>query len=332
MAFLWKEPGTSCIHLEETHTIVKIFRMIMNETAPGTIMLTESSVPHEKNISYFGDNDEASMVYQFSLAPLTIHAVLSENAEYLTDWADSIKEPDGNCTFFNLIASHDGIGLLPANGILPKKEIQKLVDKTLEKGGMISFRRKCDDSESPYELNISLLSLFMKENCINESISRFMLSQSVMLSMPGIPAIYFHSLFGSLNYYKGVEETGINRTINREKLNLKTLEKELSDPFSIRCLVFHNFIKMLKARKTHKSFHPKSGFNILKLEKRIFCIVRGTETGYKNIILIHNFSASTVKVNIPADIWHHPRIDLLSGNNFKSKQIEVPPLSIIWLS
>ena len=194
------------------------------------------------------------------------------------------------------------------------------------------MRKECDGSESPYELNISLLSLFMKEICINKSISRFMLLQSVMLSMPGIPAIYFHSLFGSLNYYKGVEETGINRAINREKLNLKILEKELSDTSSIRHMIFHSFIKMLKARKTHKAFHPKSGFKIIKLGKSIFCIIRGTKAAYENIILIHNFSASAVKVNIPVDIWRHPRIDLLSGRNFESEQIEVPPLGIIWLS
>jgi hypothetical protein len=66
IAYLWKKIGTSCIHLEETHRVVRLFRAVLDAVAPHVILITETNVPHEENVSYFGNgHDEAQMVYQF---------------------------------------------------------------------------------------------------------------------------------------------------------------------------------------------------------------------------------------------------------------------------
>ncbi len=113
VAYLWKELGTSCINLPQTHAIVRILRAFLDEKAPRCFLLTETNVPHQENVRYFGNGDEAHLVYQFALSPLVFHAFLRGDAGYLQKWAASLEAPPAKCAFFNFLASHDGIGLRP---------------------------------------------------------------------------------------------------------------------------------------------------------------------------------------------------------------------------
>lgn len=82
IGFLWKELGTTCMHLPQTHKVVQSFRKILDEAAPGTLIITETNVPHKENISYFGEGEkEAHMVYQFPLPPLVMFSILTGNSE-----------------------------------------------------------------------------------------------------------------------------------------------------------------------------------------------------------------------------------------------------------
>ena len=76
IAYLWKEIGTPCIHLPQTHRIVQLLRAVLDEVAPHVMLITETNVPHADNVSYFGDGyDEAQMVYNFALPPLVLHTL-----------------------------------------------------------------------------------------------------------------------------------------------------------------------------------------------------------------------------------------------------------------
>jgi sucrose phosphorylase len=201
IAYLWKRLGTPCIHLEEAHRVVKLLRAVMDAVAPGVLLITETNVPHDENISYFGDGtDEAQMVYQFSLPPLTLHAFLTGNATYLTRWATTLQPFSSETTFFNFLASHDGIGVRPAEGILPPEEVQRLVDTTLAHGGFVSHKTDGDGAQSVYELNISYFDA-LSDPRDNEplalQVDRFLAAQAIMLALQGVPGIYVHSLFGS---------------------------------------------------------------------------------------------------------------------------------------
>ena len=280
VGFLWKEIGTSCMHHPKTHEIIKLFRLVLGELAPGVILITETNVPHKDNISYFGSGkDEAHMVYQFTLPPLTLDAFIRGDASKLTRWAMGLPEPNPDCTFFNFLASHDGVGVLPSRGYLDESELENLVTAVKERGGLVSYK-STPEGDIPYELNVSYLDAVSEMSLSDELRARkFLASQGVMLAMAGVPGIYIHSLLGSGNWSVGVGITGVNRTINRAKLNADDLVLELDDSRSLRHLIFHGYARMLRARKGHPAFHPAAGQEILDLGSGVFAAVRGGRAG-----------------------------------------------------
>ncbi|MCA9069638.1 MAG: hypothetical protein KDA84_11975, partial [Planctomycetaceae bacterium] len=210
IAYLWKRLGTSCIHLPETHEVVKLMRDVLDEIAPGTILLTETNVPHEENVSYFGQGDEAHMVYQFSLAPLLLDALLTGDGSVLMGWLSDLPDWTPGTTVFNFTSSHDGIGVRPLEGLLAEARFANLIQAVRDRGGHISTRRKADGSDSPYEMNITYFSALSGPGGESDEfhLRRFLTSQAVMLALRGIPGIYFHCLVGTPNHEAGVQETG----------------------------------------------------------------------------------------------------------------------------
>jgi len=220
IGFMWKERKTTCMHLPQTHELIKIMREVVDEYAPGTILVTETNVPHSENISYFGNGyDEAGLVYQFPLPPLTMFSILTGNAEKLSAWAETLKLPSKQTTFFNFLSSHDGIGVRPTEGILTKEEQDILIEATLKHGGRVSYKDNGDGTRSPYELNINYQdALAGSEENDKLRIAKFLIAQTILLSMQGVPGIYIHSLLGSRNDYYGVETSGIKcQLINWKK-------------------------------------------------------------------------------------------------------------------
>jgi len=210
VGFMWKIPGTNCIHLEQTHRLIQLFRAITDRVAPGTVLITETNVPHKDNISYFGDGEnEAQMVYQFSLPPLVLHAVHCQDVRARCQWASSLKLPSMKTTWFNFLASHDGIGLNPLRGILPESDILSLVEKLQAEGALVNWKNNPDGTRSPYEINVTYLdALSTRDSLDSDRIARFILAHAVLLSFPGVPAIYIQSILGSRNNYAGVERLG----------------------------------------------------------------------------------------------------------------------------
>lgn len=185
IAYLWKELGTSCLHHPKTHGVVKLLRALVDELAPGTLLITETNVPHKENISYFGEGDEAHLVYQFALPPLILDAFIRSDSRKLQQWAMDLELPGEGMSFFNFCASHDGVGVLPARGILSEEEIEGLVQAVVERGGYISYK-STPQGEVPYELNINYFSA-VAENALSEDlrVKKFLASQSILLAMPG---------------------------------------------------------------------------------------------------------------------------------------------------
>ncbi len=348
IAYLWKEIGTPCIHLPQTHRVVKLFRAVLDAVAPGVILITETNVPHEENISYFGDGtDEAQMVYNFALPPLVLHTFRTGNAERLTRWAQTLSTPSPLTTFFNFIASHDGIGVMPARGLLSEAEIQALVDQTLAHGGRVSYKANPDGSKSVYELNITLYDALNDPHDPDpeRDVARFMASQVIMLSLAGVPGIYVHSLFGSRNCYRCLEETGHPRSINREKFDRATLEAELADPTSLPHRVFEAYRHLLAERQGQPAFHPNGPQRVLALNPAFFTVVRTPPPdrhqgrGAEAVLCLVNVTPDSHRLNLslgelelpPAPRWH----DLIGGGHFTAEdgrlRLSVSPYQALWL-
>jgi glucosylglycerate phosphorylase len=295
IAYLWKEIGTTCIHLPQTHCIIQFLRAVMDEVAPYVHLITETNVPHKDNISYFGDGtNEAQLVYNFALPPLILHTFWTGNARALSNWANELTLPSNRVTFFNFLASHDGVGLNPARGILSNEDIDVLVEKTIEHGGLVSYKHNADGSQSPYEMNINYfdaLSNPQEGEPLQLQVDRFMTAQAIMLALVGVPGIYFHSLFGSRSWHEGVNQTGRNRTINRQKFDLVAFQSELNDETSLRYQVFHRYAQYLQARSSSAAFHPYGRQHVLDCGKGIFAILRLSPDDSQRVLCLHNISA-----------------------------------------
>ncbi|ALZ96263.1 sugar phosphorylase [Leclercia adecarboxylata] len=328
VGFMWKIPGTNCIHLEQTHRLIQLFRAITDRVAPGTVLITETNVPHKDNISYFGDGEnEAQMVYQFSLPPLVLHAVHCQDVRALCQWASSLKLPSMKTTWFNFLASHDGIGLNPLRGILPESEILSLVEKLQQEGALVNWKNNPDGTRSPYEINVTYLdALSAKESEDNERIARFILAHAVLLSFPGVPAVYIQSILGSRNDYAGVELLGYNRAINRKKYRAGEIDAELEDNKSLRHSIYHRLTQLIAVRRTEKAFHPDSQTIFETSGTHVLKIIRTADNG-ERITALFNFSNQ--QQNIHSDI--ETGRELIAGEDIRSTTLSLNPWQVMWI-
>ncbi|CBY61913.1 alpha-amylase [Listeria monocytogenes] len=280
IGFLWKTSGTTCMHLPETHEIISLWRLLIDELYPNLQIITETNVPHEENISYFGDGkNEANMVYQFPLPPLVLHTFTCHDTTKLSKWAKSISQVSDTATYFNFLASHDGIGMRPATGILSDEEINSLVQKAVQNGGQVSYKDNADGTQSVYELNINYGEALqnLDEDTTEELVTKKIIAaHSILLTLQGVPAIYYHSLLGSKNDLVGYEESGINRRINREKLEKNQLVHELKTD-TYRKTIFTSLKKLVQIRRNHTAFSPFATQEILDLGSDVFAIKRESE-------------------------------------------------------
>lgn len=331
IAYLWKEIGTSCIHLPKTHEMVKFFRDLLDRAAPDVMLLTETNVPHPENLSYLGKNgDEAQMIYNFTLPPLLLHGLYTGDATLFSQWARGLRLESHGTTFFNFTASHDGIGVRPLEGILDSDEIEKIIRRVKANGGRVSYKQNPDGTQSPYELNITYLDALRDAQNDRFHERRFLSSQAVQLILPGVPGIYIHSLLGSMNWTEGVEQTGRARTINREKLEYGKVLNKLEDPDSFRSRIYSPYMEMIRKRRMNKAFHPNSEFKVLEMDRRIFAVQRGS--GSETVYALVNFCSEPVGFDLSgvADT-DQKMIDIITGRPMDVQGL-LPPYGIVWLS
>ena len=328
VGFMWKEPGTSCIHLDKTHQLIKLFRAIADEVAPGTAIITETNVPHKDNISYLGNGcDEAHMVYQFSLPPLVLHAVQRQDVTALCQWAQSLEPSSGETTWFNFLASHDGIGLNPLRGILPEDDILKLVADLQQEGALVNWKNNPDGTRSPYEINVTYMdALSGRDTGDSERLARFILAHAILLSFPGIPAIYIQSVLGSRNDYEEVERLGYNRAINRKKHQQSDIETQLTDASTLRYCVYHELSRLIVIRRNNNAFHPDGGFSIDSISPAVLRITRTPKDG-DEIVALFNISQYPQVISI--DISNG--FDLVNDVNVCSGNITLQPWQVMWI-
>jgi sucrose phosphorylase len=339
VGFLWKKIGTSCMHLTETHAVIRLLREILQLLNPVVALITETNVPNIENLSYFGNRNEAHMIYNFSLPPLILNALLQGRSDHLKTWMMSMPPAPLGCAYLNFTASHDGIGLRPTEGLLTEDEYQILLEKMKEFGGKISMRKKPDGTESPYEINISFFDAMKgtAKGIDKWQIERFLCSQTIMLALEGIPGFYIHSLLATPNDREGVEKTGRNRSINRHKWDYQKLEKLLSNSKSPQSIVLNELSRRIKIRRKQSAFHPNATqYTLHPLNKALFVFWRQSVYRDQSIFCINNLSDRTQKLDlnnlnlIIIDPW----CDVLSGkiiDNIYDK-FTLKPYQCAWIT
>ncbi|WP_267372209.1 MULTISPECIES: alpha-amylase family glycosyl hydrolase [unclassified Pantoea] len=331
VGYMWKTPGTRCIHLEKTHQLVKLFRAIADQVAPGTVIITETNVPHRDNISYLGNgHDEAQMVYQFSLPPLVLHAIHTGSARALRQWASSLDLSSNDTTFFNFLASHDGIGLNPARGILSEVEIVALVRDLALEGALVSYKNNPDGTTSPYEINVTYLDALNREADDDATrLKRFLLAHAILLVFPGVPAIYIQSIVGGRNDYDGVRAAGHNRAINRQKYDLQMIEAALAGEEWLRQQIYTRLGQLIQLRRRQPAFHPDNPMTISESENALLVLRRHSPDSNEGLLCVFNLSGRPVETPLPeARMWQ----DLISGEKMDGTQpVKLDAWQFMWL-
>ncbi len=334
VAFLWKELGTNCINLNETHEIIKLFRLLLDASSQKTFLITETNLPNKENLDYFGNGNEAQLIYNFSLPPLILYSMLYGNSTILRKWLMSMPPPMEGTTYFNFIASHDGIGMRPAEGLISEKNIKAILKRMKEFGGEVSYR-KVENKNKPYEINIALIDALKGtiDNLDNFQIQRFICAHAIMLSLEGIPAIYVHSFFGTENDYTGMQSTKQKRSINRKRYDLTDLSNKMNKK-TIHSVVLKQLNSLITIRKKQPAFHPNATQFTLNLGEKIFALWRQCQNRKQSIFVLCNITnqKQPVDLNEINLIFNKNWIDLISNKKIESKKISLKPYQTMWIS
>jgi len=343
VTYIWAEPGTECVHLPQTHQIVKLLRDILDLVAPGVTLITETNVPHEDNISYFGNGlDEAHMVYNFALPPLVLHTFYREDATVLSVWAQGMAPPSDRTHFFNILDTHDGVGLMGAKDILSWEDIDFVVRNAENRGALISYKMTGDSAEEPYEINTTWWSALNRDESDEDpllQVNRYLASRSIALMLRGVPGIYVHGLVGTSNDYELAERTGVKRDINRGQLDSRMLAELAKDPASRFFLLQQHGVRLYRIRSTQAAFHPRGKQRVLRISPKVFSVLRSSPNRDQHILALTNVSSRGLSLEIPlrdlpirAGRWH----DLVSTKTFYAEKgilkLSLQPYDVLWLS
>ena len=342
VTYIWAEPGTDCVHLPETHEIVKLLRDVIEVVAPGVALITETNVPHDDNVYYFGNgNDEAHMVYNFALPPLVLYTFYTENATALAKWAQGLKFESDVATFFNILDTHDGIGLMGVKEILPKEELDIIIQRAIENGARISYKMTENHTEEPYEINSTWWSAINGDSVVEDmaiQAKRFSASRSISLVLKGVPGVYPHGVLGTSNDYELVKKTKHNRDINRGVIDSKAFSEALQDPESKISHIRRYMPAINRNRTNQRAFHPRGDQRVLMLSSEVFTVFRISPENDQHILTMTNVTGRSCRIEIPLSeliIEEKRWYDLLSGKEWAAETNHLPvhlkPYDVIWL-
>jgi sucrose phosphorylase len=342
VTYIWADPGTECVHLPQTHEVVKLLRDVMDTVAPGVALVTETNVPHEDNISYFGNgSDEAHMVYNFALPPLVLYTFYRGDVTELSKWAENVKEPSKAATFFNMLDTHDGIGLMGVKGILSKEDIDFIVQSVKEHGALISYKMTEQRTEEPYEMNSTWWSAINGDDCDEDialQVKRYIASRSIALVLQGVPATYIHGAVGTPNDHNLAKKTGVNRDVNRGTIDSAAVAEAFKDPRSKNALLRKDNSRLGLIRISQRPFHPHGGQRILMTSPAIFTVFRTSPEEDQHVLTMTNVTNSehTIEIllselSVEKTRWY----DLVSEKEWKAQNdklsVTLQPYDVIWL-
>jgi sucrose phosphorylase len=337
VGFLWKQSGTNCLHLQETHEIVKLMRTLIDHLDDDIWLITETNVPAHENLEYFGNGNEAHLIYNFALPPLLVHALLTGRSSYLRRWMMSTAPTPDGCTMFNFSASHDGIGLRPVEGLLPPEEISRMSEIVQGFGGRLTMR-SYGDRHVPYEINTTLFSALRGtiDGPDAFQMERFLASQTIMMSLEGIPAFYIQSFLASENDEARAAETGQNRSLNRTQWRMEDIDAQLASEETPMARIFSEMQRRIAIRKNQKAFHPDATQFTLHIKPGMFGFWRLSLDRRQSLFVVTNITTDTKilglrDINLYADAqW----VDLLSGIHVypDDEELKLAPYQTVWIT
>jgi hypothetical protein len=323
------------------HLIVRLLRAVLEMLAPGVVLITETNVAHAENIRYLGNgSDEAHLVYNFTLPPLLLHTFHSQDSRVLSEWISNIRMPGNQPGFFNVLATHDGIGLNGTQGILTEAQVQQLISRIQSSGGMVSWRSGSKGARVPYEINANYLDALDAGGATDDAhaAARFICAHAILLALRGVPGLYFHSLFGSRGWPEGAARTGHARKVNREKLGAGAIARALEDRASLRSRVHIGIKRLLVARRASAAFSPWAEQRVLEAGPGILALLRADRAKGEEVLCLHNVTPAVQ--HFPLRLWQVGEAgrqirDLIATGTMvwePKTMLPLEPFQCIWLT
>ncbi|HET7010530.1 MAG TPA: hypothetical protein VFI11_07120, partial [Anaerolineales bacterium] len=147
------------------------------------------------------------------------------------------------------------------------------------------------------------------------------------LSFAGVPALYFHSLFGTRGDPQAVQRTGHLRSINRQKLNRIELESEMATAGSIRAQIFGGLGGLIRARQSLEALDPSATQECLDLGPQVFGMRRTAASGRWLVCLAE---VAGLPAQISLDV-SSGGVDRLSGERVSLDAVNLAPHQARWI-
>ena len=339
IAFIWKEPYTTCLHLDPVHSIVKLLNKCLKIIKPSAVLITETNVPEKENLSYLIEGNEANLAYNFTLPPLLLEAIYTGKTDLLKSWLSTWKELPRHTSLLNFTSSHDGIGLRALEGIMDDQRIHNLLVESEKRGGLVSHRRLSNGDDQPYELNISWWSAMSNEGSDNTvfQFERFLLSQLFTLSIKGVPAFYLPSVLASPNDIDSFRKTGQRRDLNREKFEANQLLDVLKNFDSPASKNISYLTHIVKVRSRLKAFHPEASMKCISTNIAN-CIILQRGLDEDSVYVICNMSSKFLsfsplnQINSLELTPEKRLLDNITGSYFNTDTFKLNPYQVVWLT
>jgi len=174
--YLCEREGTNNENLPETHAAIKTLRAELDAYAPNRILLAEANQWPEDVQQYFGDGDECHMAYHFPLMPRIYMAIAQEDRFPIADIMRQTPEIPDNCQWAMFLRNHDELTL------------EMVTDAERD----YLWSTYAADPRARINLGIRRRLAPLMEN----DRRKIELMNSILMSMPGTPIIYYGDEIG----------------------------------------------------------------------------------------------------------------------------------------
>ncbi len=293
--YLWKEEGTYCENLDNTHIIVKFFRAIMDYVKPGSLLLAEACQTPSKVVKYLGNGDECHAAYHFPLMPMMFKAIASENGDPIKTTLSREVTPEipESSQWFTFLRVHDELSL---ELVYVSEEDRKFIHESY-----------CHQPEWNFRVGEGVSARLSE--LMQRDPQKIALAYSIMLTLTGTPVVYYGDEFGKLNdekYYKEqIQLTGKDDTrfFVRGRIDWQQLAENLKDENNYHTRVFNMISAMLNVRKELKVFGRgtttflEGRARTLKVLKQALVYIR--EYQDEKVLVVNNLSSENMEIGHP---------------------------------